>query len=166
MSKTVTTILLVCAALFSFMFPAWAQSCPPTPEARALERQRDPFGTYCMRVGQAEFARQKCSRARSAIDLDECQYLSASLVRTLRDCAALGGPYGAKCAAMMGQGSRMLGTVARNPVLQQHRAEQRDSEVSGNRCRGDIGAQCMGRCGNDTTCLASCNSGNSWRCNR
>jgi hypothetical protein len=158
---------IVAAVLFALSVPAaLEQTCPPTAEARMLERQRDPFGTYCLRVGQAAFARDKCSRARSALDLDECQYLSEMLISALRDCAALGGPYGAKCAAMSGQGREMLGAVNQNPVLQQHRQEQRDRAGYGNSCRANIGTQCMGQCGNDIGCNAACNGGNAWRCNQ
>jgi hypothetical protein len=163
-SRQPATLLLIAIVGFGAS-PALAQNCPSAVEARALEGQRDPFGTYCMRSYQADFARRKCSTARSALDLDECQYLSESLVRASQDCARLGGPYAARCATLAAEGKNMLGAVNQEPVLLQHRQEQRSQQNFGNSCRANIGVQCMGQCGGDTTCQAQCNSGNAWRCN-
>jgi hypothetical protein len=162
----------VSAALMALVFwclapqVSQAQTCPPNAQARALEARRDPFGIYCMRVFQAGYARQICARARAAIDLDECQYLSELLIESLQRCAALGPPYGAKCSAMIPQAKGMLRAVNANPVLVEHRQEQRGRASAGNACRGNLGIQCSARCGGNPSCMAACNGGNAWQCNR
>ena len=161
------TALLI-ALVFCCLMPhvAPAQTCPPNAQVRVLEARRDPFGTYCMRVFQAGFAEQKCARARTALDLDECQYLSELLIESLRGCAALGGIYGTKCSAMIPQAKTMLSTVNKHPVLVEHRQAQRGRAHSGLSCRANLGVQCSARCAGNPSCIAACSGGNSWQCNR
>jgi hypothetical protein len=120
--------LLKCLVLACFSLvlaqSALAQSCPPEPQARALEARRDALGVYCMRRLQLDYARDKCSVAKDALDLDECQYLSELLIRDLRDCASMGGSYGAKCAGMLAKAEEMHQTATDDPVLVEHRREQ------------------------------------------
>jgi hypothetical protein len=119
-----------------------------------------------MRRFQAERARHVCSRARSGMDMDECQYLSEMLIDALQGCAGRGGPYGARCASMIGEARNLLAWVNRNPVLLEHRRRQRQDYEFGANCRADIGVQCSAQCAGNPNCMAACNSGNAWQCNR
>lgn len=162
LARVVAFVLLTLAANAAF-----AQSCPPTPQARALESRGDPLGYYCMRVFQSQYARTKCNTARSALDMDECQYLAEMLIEGLQSCSrGRGGPYGSKCAAMMGEAQGMLARVNRNPVLLQHRSNQRGEQDYRNSCFANIGTQCAAQCAGNSLCMANCQSGNAWQCNR
>jgi hypothetical protein len=113
-------------ACFSLVIagPVFAQNCPPEPQARALQARGDALGAYCVGRRQFDYAREKCSVAKDAVDLDECQWLSERLIRDLPDCVSMGGAYGAKCAGMLAKAQKMQQTATEDPVLVDHRREQ------------------------------------------
>ncbi len=81
---------------------------------------------------QYAYTRQQCAASRSAIEKDECQYNSESLIGNLRDCVREGSPYARRCAQLLPSAQGFLRRVNSSPVLQQHRAEQRGaSEAAG-----------------------------------
>ncbi len=77
---------------------------------------------------QYSYTQSHCRTARSALDKDECQYNSESLIRNLRDCVRERSPYAAQCAQMLPSAQGFLATVNRDPVLLDHRQQQRDSQ--------------------------------------
>jgi hypothetical protein len=154
-------VVLVCGGWQT----AIAQSCPSTLEARrALERRGDPFGIFCTRAYQADYARKACARARSGMDMDECQYLAENLIEALQACARRGGPYGARCSAMIPDARNLLAWVNRNGVLIEHRRRQREGQDDFNRCSANVYSQCAAQCGGNSACLGACNA-NIGRCN-
>jgi hypothetical protein len=116
-------LVLTCVSLVAVQ-SAHAQSCPPEPQARALQARGDALGAYCLSRRQFDFAREKCSASKDALDLDECQYLSELLIRDLPGCVAMGGAYGAKCATMLAESETMHQTATDDPALVEHRREQ------------------------------------------
>jgi hypothetical protein len=77
---------------------------------------------------QYSYTQNQCRSARAAIDKDECQYNSESLIRNLRDCIKEGSPYARQCAQMLPSAQGFLSTVNRDPVLLNHRDNQRAAQ--------------------------------------
>jgi hypothetical protein len=77
---------------------------------------------------QYSYTQNQCRNARSALDKDECQYNSESLIRNLKDCVRERSPFAAQCAQMLPTAQGFLQTVNRDAVLLDHRQQQRDSQ--------------------------------------
>lgn len=93
------------------------------------------FPFLCADEAQAQWQPDKlygntqraCARARSGMDKDECQYLAEMLISNLRDCIHDGSPYASRCSRMLPNAQNMLNRVNGDPVLRNHRAEQREA---------------------------------------
>ena len=71
---------------------------------------------------------QVCAAARTAIDLDECQYTAEKLIENLRDCIRQRSPYAGTCQSLLPGAQAQLARVNNNPVLLEHRQDQRDAQ--------------------------------------
>lgn len=100
--------------------------------AACLQLSIDPAAAQWNPERQYAYTRQQCAASRSAIDKDECQYNSESLISNLRDCINEGSPYARRCAQLLPSAQGFLRRVNSSPVLQQHRAEQRGASEAAN----------------------------------
>ena len=91
---------------------------------------------------QNSYMAQVCGAARTALDLDECQYVAESLIDNLRDCLRNGSPHAAQCAALLPGAEAQLARVNRDPTLLEHREDQRESQR-----QADIRALCASQNG-------------------
>lgn len=90
-----------------------------------------PVDTWWNPDRQNAYMHQVCAAASTAIDLDECQYVAESHIDNLRECIRRRSPYAAICARMLPEAEQELAEVNADPVLLEHRQEQREEQRRG-----------------------------------
>ena len=99
--------------------------CVVVVMAMGLHLSTGPAAAQWNPERQYAYTREQCAASRSALEKDECQYNSESLISNLRDCISEGSPHARRCAQLLPSARGFLRRVNSSPVLQQHRAEQR-----------------------------------------
>ena len=81
---------------------------------------------------QHAYMRQVCAAARTGMDKDECQYVAESLIENLGRCIRQRSPYAGTCRDMLPEAQAQLRQVNNDPVLLDHRDDQREDQRRAN----------------------------------